>query len=60
MLKGSYTDEPIAFWIGIGLSVMAALAYVLILRFYKKDKPDAEFDTAGIDFGSGISTAAIL
>jgi amino acid transporter len=60
MLKGSYTDEPIAFWIGIGLSVTAALAYVLILRFYKKEKPDAEFDTAGIDFGAGIVTEAII
>ena len=60
MLKGSYTDEPIAFWIGIGLSATAALAYVLILRFYKKDKPDAQFDAAGIDFGAGITIEAIL
>jgi amino acid transporter len=60
MLKGAFTDEPIAFWIGIGLSTLAALAYPLILRFYKKEKPNAELDTSGIDFGSGIITAAIL
>ena len=60
MLKGAFTDEPIAFWIGVGLSTMAALAYPLILRFYKKEKPNAELDTTGIDFGAGISTASVL
>jgi len=60
MLKGAFTDEPIAFWIGIGLTALAALAYPLILRFYKKDKPNAELDTTGIDFGSGIKIASVL
>ncbi len=60
MLKGSYTDEPIAFWIGIGLAAIAALAYVFTVRFYKKDKPDAEFDTAGIDFGAGIASGQLI
>ena len=60
MVNGSFNDEPIAFWIGIGLSALAACSYPLILRFYKKGRPNAELDTTGIDFGSGISTASIL
>ena len=55
LLGSSLSQEPLAFWIGIGLSGAAALSYPLLKRYVKKGVPDAELDLSDVDFGPGIN-----
>ena len=54
MLQSTFTSEPLAFWLGIGLASFGATSYFLLKKFVKKDQPDAELDLSGIDFGDGL------
>jgi amino acid transporter len=54
MLESTFTSEPLAFWLGIGLASFGATSYFLLKKFVKKDQPDAELDLSGIDFGDGL------
>jgi amino acid transporter len=54
MLQSTFTSEPMAFWLGIGLASFGATSYFLLKTFVKKDQPDAELDLSGIDFGDGL------
>jgi hypothetical protein len=54
LLGSSLSQEPLAFWIGIGLSGAAALSYPLLKKYIKKDAPDAELDLTDVDFGPGF------
>jgi hypothetical protein len=51
LLQNTFTTEPLAFWLGAGLSGSAAISYFLLAKYVKKDQPDAELDVSGIDFG---------
>ena len=54
MLQSTLVSEPLAFWLGIGLTAFGATSYFLLKKFVKKDQPDAELDLSGIDFGDGL------
>jgi hypothetical protein len=51
LMQNTFVSEPLAFWLGVGLSSTAAVSYFLLKKYVKKDQPDAELDISGIDFG---------
>ena len=51
LLISTIQTEPLAFWMGIGLTSFGAVSYFFLKRFVKRDQPDAEVDLAGVDFG---------
>lgn len=52
LLQNTFVTEPLAFWLGAGLATLAGCSYFALKTFVKKDKPDAELDISGIEFGS--------
>ena len=52
LLQNTFVQEPLAFWLGIGLATTAASSYFFLKKYVKKDQPDAELDISGIDFGA--------
>lgn len=60
LLWNSLTQEPLAFWIGIGLSAGAALSYPLLKKYVKKGNPDAVLDLSEVDFGPGLDQIKIF
>jgi len=59
LLLNSLTQEPLAFWIGIGLSAAAAMSYPLLKKYVKRENPDAELDLTDVDFGPGLDRREI-
>jgi len=59
LLWNSLTQEPLAFWIGIGLSAAAAMSYPLLKKYVKRENPDAELDLTDVDFGPGLDRREI-
>ena len=51
LLQNTFVSEPLAFWLGAGLSGGAAISYFILAKYVKKDQPDAELDLSGMDFG---------
>ena len=54
LLQSTFTTEPLAFWLGIGLSSAGAISYVFLKKYVKRGQPDAELDLSGVDFGDGL------
>jgi len=52
LLENTFVSEPLAFWLGAGLALVAASSYFILKKYVKKDQPDAELDISGIDFGT--------
>ena len=55
LFQNAFTTEPLAFWLGAGLSGMAAMSYIFLKKYMKKDDPDAELDITGINFGKALA-----
>ena len=53
LLQTTFTSEPLAFWLGIGLSFAGAVSYIFLRKYVKRGQPDAELDLSGVDFGDG-------
>jgi amino acid transporter len=54
LLQSTFVTEPLSFWLGIGLTLFAGVAFFVLKKFIKRDQPDAELDLSGIDFGDGL------